>query len=65
VAVSQASNADDPATSPMRCDQIVEVSAITGQGIHELAIQMLQLLIPRHPEPDTPLPIGGCVDDLL
>ena len=65
VAVSQASNADDPATSPLRCDQIVEVSAITGQGIHELAIQMLQLLIPRHPEPDTPLPIGGCVDDLL
>jgi tRNA modification GTPase len=65
VTVSQSSSADDPAISPMRCDQIVEVSAITGHGIPELATQMLQLLIPRHPESDTPLPVGGCVDDLL
>ena len=63
--VSQSSPSEVPGTSPVRCDQVVEVSAITGHGMQALATQMLQLLIPRHPDPDTPLPIAGSIDDLL
>lgn len=62
---SQVFHAEEFALLPVRCDQIVDVSALAGHGIHELASQMLRLLIPQEPEPDTAIAIGGCVNDLL